>query len=70
VLEALKYAGLDLDIKRYVDYDGKMVWPAEVDLLVSEATNARKKLLWPPSCNFSNLVKKMIEQDLILESSN
>jgi GDPmannose 4,6-dehydratase len=25
VLEALKYAGLDLDIKRYVDYDGKMV---------------------------------------------
>ena len=69
VLEALNCAGLDLDIERYVDYDSKMIRPAEVDLLIGDATKAKQKLSWQPSCSFSNLVQKMIENDLILESS-
>ncbi len=39
--------------------------PAEVDLLVADCTLAREKLGWSPKNNFSQLVKRMIEQDKI-----
>jgi GDPmannose 4,6-dehydratase len=46
-----------------------MIRPSEVNLLIGDATKAQKKLLWKPTCDFSNLVKKMIDCDLVLESS-
>jgi GDPmannose 4,6-dehydratase len=36
--------------------------PAEVDLLVGDATKARTVLDWSPTTTFSDLVAKMMEQ--------
>ena len=37
--------------------------PAEVDLLVADATKARQKLGWFPKVSFKELVKRMVLQD-------
>ena len=38
--------------------------PAEVDLLVGDATKAEKELGWRPQTSFADLVKLMVEADL------
>ena len=53
----------------YVETDKKEFRPAEVDLLMADASKARKKLGWNPKTNFAQLVKMMVEADLIRESS-
>lgn len=68
VEEAIKAADLPGEIVDYVDFDELMVRPSEVDLLVGDATKAEEKLGWKPRLNFQSLVKKMIENDLKLES--
>ena len=40
--------------------------PAEVDLLIGDATKARETLGWTPSVDFPTLVQKMVEADLEL----
>lgn len=42
----------------------KFFRPAEVDLLVGDATKARAKLGWQPSVRFRELVTMMVESDL------
>ena len=37
--------------------------PAEVDLLWGDSTKAREELGWEPTCNFIQLVKKMVDRD-------
>ena len=37
--------------------------PAEVDLLKGDSTKAREELGWEPTCNFIQLVKKMVDRD-------
>jgi GDPmannose 4,6-dehydratase len=69
VHEALKCAGLEDDLERYVDFDNKMVRPAEVDLLVGDASKATRSLGWKPVLDFRMLVQKMVENDLRIESS-
>jgi GDPmannose 4,6-dehydratase len=68
VLTSLIAAGLGGDIEDYVDFDEKMIRPAEVDLLVGDASKARIKLNWSPSVNFNELVNLMIQNDLKLAS--
>jgi GDPmannose 4,6-dehydratase len=68
-LEAsLKAAGLEGPIDNYVDFDRAMVRPAEVDLLIGDASKAREVLQWEPRVKFEELVKIMVENDLSLES--
>jgi GDPmannose 4,6-dehydratase len=68
-LEAsLKAAGLEGPIESYVDFDRTMVRPAEVDLLIGDASKARELLHWEPKVKFEQLVKIMVENDLMLES--
>lgn len=68
-LEAsLKAAGLEGPIENYVDFDHEMVRPAEVDLLIGDASKAREVLHWEPKVKFEQLVKIMVENDLLLES--
>jgi GDPmannose 4,6-dehydratase len=68
-LEAsLKAAGLNGPIDNYVDFDRAMVRPAEVDLLIGDASKARDVLHWEPRIKFEELVKIMVENDLLLES--
>jgi GDPmannose 4,6-dehydratase len=57
---------LDLDWKEYVEKDPRYYRPAEVDLLLGNATKAREKLGWEPEVNFKQLVHLMVEHDLAL----
>lgn len=57
---------LDLDWKEFVEEDPRYYRPAEVDLLLGDATKARARLGWEPKVNFKQLVRLMIEHDLEL----
>jgi GDPmannose 4,6-dehydratase len=61
---AFGYAGLDW--RDYVVQDPKFYRPAEVDLLVGDASKARKALGWEPLVSFEDLVKMMVDADLAL----
>jgi GDP-D-mannose dehydratase len=68
VKKALHCAGLEPSIERYVDFDKKMIRPSEVDLLIGDATKARRNLDWRPRVDFDQLVEKMVNNDLSIES--
>ena len=55
---------LDLDWQKYVEYDPRYDRPNEVDLLLGDASKARKALGWEPKVTFKQLVKMMVEFDL------
>ena len=65
VLEFVQMAfGLaDLDYQKYVATDPVLYRPAEVELLIGDATKARVKLGWSSSTSFANLVGEMLEHD-------
>lgn len=44
--------------------------PAEVDLLIGDATKAKEKLGWSPKVSFAELVELMVKAELELEKSN
>ncbi len=54
---------LNLDWKQYVDVDPRYFRPAEVDLLLGDASKARKVLGWKPRVAFKQLAKMMTEAD-------
>ena len=53
----------------YVRQDPKFLRPAEVDLLIGDATKARTKLGWEPEVDFPALVKMMVAHDLQREAT-
>ena len=55
---------LDLDWKAFVKHDERYVRPSEVDLLLGDASKARKQLGWVPKVTFKELVRMMVEADL------
>jgi GDPmannose 4,6-dehydratase len=60
-----------LDWRRHVIVDPAFYRPAEVDLLLGDASKARKVLGWKPEVSFPQLVKMMVDSDLAaLGSSN
>ncbi|HYD03352.1 MAG TPA: GDP-mannose 4,6-dehydratase [Alphaproteobacteria bacterium] len=44
--------------------------PAEVDILIGDSTKAKEKLGWSPKVTFKELVKEMVEYDLIWIGKN
>ncbi len=52
-----------LDWNKYVKTDQSLLRPAEVDLLIGDASKAKEKLGWEPEVNFEELVKLMVEND-------
>jgi GDPmannose 4,6-dehydratase len=60
--EAFGYANLDW--REYVVQDPKFYRPAEVDLLVGDASKAGRKLGWEPTVDFRGLVRLMVDTDL------
>ncbi len=54
---------LDLDWKKHVEVDPRYYRPAEVDLLLGDATKAQKVLKWTPKVTFKELAKMMTECD-------
>ena len=66
VERAFDAAGLD-DWRRHVRQDSRYFRPAEVDLLVGDATKAHRTLAWRPEVAFPSLVQRMVEHDIKLE---
>ena len=67
VERAFAEAGID-DWQRYVRQDQKFYRPAEVDLLIGDASKARDKLGWVPEVDFPTLVKMMVDHDMKVEA--
>ena len=60
---AFRAAGIE-DWQRYVRQDERFMRPAEVDLLVGDASKARSLLGWKPKMGFEELVTTMVAHDL------
>jgi GDPmannose 4,6-dehydratase len=60
------FGQLGIDWKPHVKTDERHLRPSEVDLLLGDATLAREKLGWKPKTSFRELVRLMIESDLVL----
>lgn len=60
----LAFSYVNLQWEDYVEFDERYLRPAEVDLLIGDATKAREKLGWQPSITFPELVKLMVDADL------
>jgi GDPmannose 4,6-dehydratase len=56
--------GVGPDGKVLVAIDPRYFRPAEVDLLLGDASNARKMLGWRPRVTFEGLVQMMVQHDL------
>jgi GDPmannose 4,6-dehydratase len=60
------FSKLDLDHSQYVAVDPRYFRPTEVDVLLGDASKARKALKWEPKTSFDELVDMMIATDLEL----
>jgi GDPmannose 4,6-dehydratase len=58
------FSHVDLDWREFVKHDERYERPAEVDLLIGDASKAKKVLGWEPKVKFESLVKIMVEADL------
>jgi GDPmannose 4,6-dehydratase len=60
------FGHVDLDWEQHVVIDEAFYRPAEVDLLVGDATKAREVLGWEPEVAFEDLVMMMVDADMDL----
>ncbi|HET9887405.1 MAG TPA: GDP-mannose 4,6-dehydratase, partial [bacterium] len=60
------FARAGLDWEKHVVIDPALFRPAEVDLLIGDASKARKNLGWRPEVSFEELIDRMVETDLAL----
>jgi GDPmannose 4,6-dehydratase len=61
---AFRHVGLDW--RKYVEIDPKYYRPAEVELLIGDASKAKKQLGWEPKTKFEELTKLMVDADVKL----
>jgi len=61
---AAAFGHVGLDWKKYVKTDPRFVRPAEVDVLLADASRARTELGWAPKVGFEQLVHMMVDADL------
>ena len=54
----------DLDYREFVKIDERYYRPAEVDLLIGDASKARDAFGWEPTYTFRELIKEMVASDL------
>jgi GDPmannose 4,6-dehydratase len=60
---AFEHVGLTME--NYVVIDPAFYRPAEVDFLLGDATKARARLNWAPEIGLSEMIREMVEADLI-----
>lgn len=58
------FAEAGLNYRKYVNVDESLFRPAEVDLLIGDASKAKKVLGWAPTCGFTELVREMVQSEL------
>jgi GDPmannose 4,6-dehydratase len=61
------FGHVGLDWKRHVKIDPRYYRPTEVDLLIGDASHAKKTLGWEPKVRFKELAVMMVEADLRME---
>ncbi|MDK3161707.1 GDP-mannose 4,6-dehydratase [Anaerolineae bacterium CFX9] len=59
----IAFGVVGLDWRQYTIQDEKFMRPAEVDLLIGDASKARQQLGWQPKVNFEQLVEMMVRAD-------
>ena len=62
------FSHVDLDWKEFVKHDSRYERPVEVDVLVGDASKAKKILGWEPKVRFHELVQIMVDADMELLS--
>src|SRR4029450_12090766 len=62
----LAFERVGLDWEKYVVVDERFFRPAEVDLLVGDASKARQVFGWEPRTTFEELVNLMVDADVAL----
>lgn len=60
----IAFGRLDLDWTKYVGVDEKYYRPAEVDVLLGDASKIKNTLGWEPRTKFKELVEMMVDADL------
>jgi len=60
----IAFGCVGLDYSNFVVQDERYFRPAEVDLLVADATKARTTLGWSPDVTFEQLIQMMVDEDL------
>ena len=63
----LAFDRLQLDWKKHVQIDEKYYRPTEVDLLIGDASKAKRELGWKPKVRFQELIAMMVDADLAAE---
>ena len=63
-LARIAFAHVDLDWEEHVKIDEGLVRPAEVDLLVGDASRAREALGWEPTVGFAEMIQRMVDAEL------
>jgi GDPmannose 4,6-dehydratase len=66
----IAFSCVDLNWKDYTVQDPQFMRPAEVDLLVGDASKAGEKLGWEPQVSFGQLIQMMVESDIQLLKEN
>jgi GDPmannose 4,6-dehydratase len=61
----IAFSYVNLNWQDYVAFDSRYLRPAEVDLLIGEPAKVKQKLGWQPSVTFEELVKLMVDADLV-----
>ena len=64
------FAEADLDYREFVQIDERFYRPAEVDLLVGDASKAVGVLGWQPTYTFRELIREMVQEDMKKQSTN
>jgi GDPmannose 4,6-dehydratase len=62
----LAFGRAGLDWQDFVKMDPRYLRPAEVDLLLADASKAKRELGWAPKVGFEELVRRMVDSDLEL----
>jgi GDPmannose 4,6-dehydratase len=65
-LVEIAFSHVGLDYRDFVVLDKNFIRPAEVDLLSGDYSKAKKKLGWQPQVHFAELIKMMVDADLIV----
>ena len=66
---AFGVVGID-DWTPYVKVDQTLMRPAEVDLLIGDASKARSVLGWEPKVCFTDLIEMMVRHDIEMQTPN
>ncbi len=63
---AVAFSYLGLDWQKYVVVDPALIRPADVELLIADASKAHQQLGWQPKVSFEQLIHMMVDTDMAL----